>query len=374
MDKQTLSTFCVLLARSLWNPDKPFVEGEIPIINDEGWRAVANFASEHRVAALVADALPLLPEERRLTEEITNIWNAVVYAEEAANATVDETLCALFTALTARGIRTFVGGDAILSSLCLSRWRRMGIDLFIGISHRVATSLYIKGEGGTIMQGDEISYETFSLRGVECKMHFRAAEFHRPTTRRYFHNLEMQAMTTKRACTITIGDTRMSTFSPIFQILCLTADIQRRLISGRAGWREVCGWAMLLHGERTALGIAETRLVEHLDHLRLSRLYNALGHVARQYLHLPCSHYAALRADKKDAQRGAFLLLCINERCVYGCSPCRPYDPDESTRDAAVRLCRLFHRCWRLRHLCPSESFFTPWAMLGRAVKSFFFG
>lgn len=376
MDKQAFSTFCGLVARGLWNPDKPFAEGEIAPLDESRWQSVMDFAAEHRVVALAAGAVALLPEGDRPPAVSVATWHTAVQAAERAAAEADAALCRLHADVAAEGVRAIVIGDAAAAAHCPTplRWGRAGIDLYVEPAGRNAASLYIRRAIGDEAHSVAPFVEGFRYRDQACRLHFRIDLFHRPTACRYFLGLETQAATTRRGGTLAVGDTRIPSFPPTFQILCMTADIQRRLIEGQLGWHEVCAWAMLLHDERTALGIAETRLADHLTRLGLTRLYNALGHVARQCLRLPGSRYAALRADKKSAQRGAFLLLCVNARCVPRCHPGRPYDPDESTRDTAVRLVQLFHRCWRLRHLCPAESFFTPWAMLGRAIKSFFFG
>lgn len=370
MRPQNLQFFYELLSHALWYADKPVDPEDFPTPpSDSEWKEVLGYASAHSVAGIFGQALSLLPQEWRPKEELLSTMTKAISDDDCSYRRHADTLLRLNEALRPYSLRPIFFRNAVWASYYRypEHLRIQGLTAVIAPARR-QTIIHGMEEIGATAEENYMPWEKrYLYQGVRCQLFFQTCVLHCPKSRRYYRELETRAMYALQPCRFNLGDQWLPTFSPVFSIVCQTAYLQRQLILGRITLRQICDWSMLLHKERTALGIAENHLLRHLGNLGLQRLYDALGNFARRRLGLPNTSYAALHTTPKAVALGNSLHTFIEETPQPGDITDPACPAQEKWTSKVIRLILIFTRCWHLRRLCPRESFFAPWAELKAA-------
>jgi hypothetical protein len=242
--------------------------------------------------------------------------------------------------------------DLLIAPSCLNSTRQVLLDFSFsevpGERANTDSRLFVHGE-------------------ITCCLHTQSARFYNPATRQRYLSLETAYRQGDALCRLNFGSSQWYSFPPLFLIIYMTAQIQRQLFDGRPSLRTYCDWLMILHGERTALGIAESSLTLRLSELHLLTLYRALGSVGQQQFRLERNSYAGLsNLTEHELQLGQWLWSAFVEQRIPKCRPGLAY------RDGLTFLRKI--KCWsqlsrrsaQLHSLCSSESGFAPWVWITR--------
>jgi hypothetical protein len=339
----------------------------------------------HRHPDMGPETLPLHHASGELIESITRYHMQALFsaafstpyrsdlAPELTNRQVTEQLLDVLNRLHAQLHQRSICALPVGTSAVITYFRTAGntmlldgrIDLLVGAAYLPAVHHIMQHEGFTAQPADAYGRTLYTHGALRCCLHTTSAHFYCPSTRNRYRSLETGYRQSDSLCHQAIGDTRWESFPPVFLIIYITARIQQELIAGQPSLRTFCGWVMALHGERTALGIAEHNLYIRLRELHLHHLYRALGSAAADYLGLPRDSYACLsRISEREQQQGDRLWQYFVEQRIQKCRPGLAYR-DGLTFIRKVKCWgELYRRCTHLRNLCGQEASFAPWVWL----------
>lgn len=364
MHSENIQFFYELLARALWNADKPVDPEDFPPPPTEGdWPEVLEYASAHSVAGLFGQALSLLPEAWQPKQEGPSSVEKIISDDDSSYRRHAEALISLHAALRSCGLRPVFFKSTVWASYYPhpEHLRIHDLAFFIAPAQQSA-ALRCMAEKGAKPATPHVTWEKrYLYHGLHCQLFFKTHVFSCSYSRRYYRELEAHAMQPSQLCKFNLEGQWLPMFPPLFSIVCQTAYLQRQLLLGRITLRQICDWTMLLYSERTSLGIAENQLLRHLRKLDLQRLYDALGNLARRHLGLPNSSYAAVHANAKGIALGERLYQSVQGIPLAGDVSDPACLPQEKWRIKVANLMRIFKRCRQLRSLCPRESLFMPW-------------
>ena len=146
----------------------------------------------------------------------------------------------------------------------------------------------------------------------------------------------------------------------------------RLLIIGELHLCHIINWAVMLHRERTALGISEPKLIRHLEAMRLTQLYRALGAIADRYFQLDADTHAGLsELTANDINRGELIFQNIIDGHLPHCPPYKHPSSNDAITTKFKAYINLIRRCYILRGILPRECFCTPFFTLQDTIKTF---
>lgn len=365
----TVQLLFILLRQSLWqNADK-----EIHLLagtSASEWDALLQLSVSHGVAAIVHDAFSSLSSDSTPTQEVLIKWTGITISQERHSLSLSCALTEIHHRLLAKGIdNTPFKGAALAACYPHPLHRQYGdIDLYIKSAHRKEIAALFSADGGVREKELAILHDTYKYKDILWEFHFRTLYLASCRNRKILQKMEERYCRKTQLSSFTLQEETLPTFPPIFNIIYLTGHIGRHLLAEQIHLRQICDWAVVLHHERTALGIGEQTLLEYLDDLGMTRLYRALGHIAVRYFGLDASAHAGLdHLSEKDARRGDFILQSILDGHFPHCKPYQAHNPNESFMTKVKAFWQLVRRCQAMRDIYPRESFFTPFSALKNA-------
>jgi hypothetical protein len=272
--------------------------------------------------------------------------------------------------LTSRGITALpLGATATLNLYRTGRNLLLlegGIDLLVAPACLPALRLLLAADGFAEQAAERPADPLNFTRGdLSVRLHTRSARFYSRTGRLRYQQLETAYRQSDSLGHQSIGNSRWAAFPPLFLIIYMTARIQQELFAGRPLMRSLCDWLMTLHGERTALGIAETNLEIRLRELHLYHLYRALGCIAQTHFGLERNSYAALsRLTDAELRQGQWLWSAFVDRRIPKCRPGLTYRDGLTFLRKVKCWMQLSARCTQLQGLCGREAGAAPWVWL----------
>jgi hypothetical protein len=241
-----------------------------------------------------------------------------------------------------------------------------GVDLLVAPACLPALRQLLTADDFTEQSAERASAPLTFVRGaLSIRLHTRSARFYSRTGRLRYQQLETAYRQSDSLGHQSIGNSRWAAFPPLFLIIHLTARIQQELFAGRPLMRSLCDWLMTIHGERTALGIAETNLEIRLRELHLYHLYRTLGCIAQTQFGLERNSYALLsRFSDAELRQGQWLWTAFVDRRIPKCRPGLTYRDGLTFLRKVKCWMQLSARCTQLRSLCGREASAAPWVWL----------
>jgi hypothetical protein len=242
------------------------------------------------------------------------------------------------------------------------------IDLLIAAACLPAVRQYLLDARFTERPSEERDAQLFVRGELTCALHTTSARFYSPAGRKLYQSLETAYRQSDALHHQSIGNSQWPAFPPLFLIIYMTARIQQELFAGQPSLRSFCDWMMVLHGERTALGIAESNLEIRLRELHLHHLYRALGYIAQAQFGMERNSYACLsRFTDHEAHLGDWLWRALVERRIPKCRPGLAYRDGLTFAYKVKYWSQLSQRSAQLQSLCRREANLAPWMWLFHA-------
>jgi len=379
---QSQQLLLLLLERALQQHHDNSNQDPLPLAADTPlsklWTNAIAHAEYQQVSGVAFDALPLLPKQQQPDKETTLQWTVHVCSNERNFY--------LYTQQCLEGLKELNRLECtivLMKGLLLAQLypkpehRPIGdVDLYIEQSQLPLITKYLKEQGAHVDEQFDAKHVAATFRGLYWEFHFKSIFFfYRQTDKRY-QQIEKELTLPEALCTETIcvcpsgENATVQAFPPLLEILYLTAHIQHHLLLEEIYLRHVVDWMLALHHNRTALAIAESHLIRHLQQLKLYRLYRALGYIGVTYLGFENDSYAGLSGlAKADKCHGEYLLKIILQRHVPGCKPYQAHTPDESWATKTHLYIQLVLRCFHLLQLIPQEALAAP---IGYLVNTFY--
>ncbi len=360
----------ILLRQSLWqNADKEMhLLAGLPTSE---WENLLQLSVSHGVSAIVHDAFSSSSPDSAPQQKLLMKWTGITIRQEQLSLSLSRALTEMHHRLLAKGIdNTPFKGAALAACYPRPLHRQYGdIDLYIKSAHRKEVAALITADGGAQEKELAILHDTYKYKEILWEFHFRTLYLASCRNRKTLQKMEERYCRKTQLSSFTLEGETLPSFPPIFNIIYLTGHIGRHLLAEQIHLRQICDWAVVLHHERTALGIGEQTLLEYLDDLGMTRLYRALGHIAVHYFGFDAASHAGLdHLSEKDARRGDFILQSILDGHFPHCKPYQAHSPKESFMTKVKAFWQLVRRCRAMRDIYPRESFFTPFAALKNAI------
>jgi len=373
MKNTTSAILFELLNRSL-APDRNIPTGEysnaIGTPDRKTWLSLISLAEQNEVSGLIYDAVLTLPKEQQPDLEIMMRWTASVQSIERDNRLFRQHLSEVFDQFESKNLTPILMKGLTLSSLYPNPLHRPigDVDLFVPIDRLHQIALCLQSIGGEIDSLYDVKHTTAQCNGLHWELHNQSAFFYSQSLNKRFRIFEFEETSPENLLHTQIEGHRVQYFPPLFNIIYLTAHFQHHLLMERISMRQVVDWALALHHERIALGIAENNLICTLKHLGLYRLYKALGYIAIHRLGYSACGYAGLtKLSSSDRINARLLLRTLLTGHVPGCRAFVPHLTSDNTYQRIVHFFELCKRCFILFRLSPQEAFATPFGFLRQA-------
>lgn len=336
------------------------------------WLDIISVAEKQEVCGLLFDAIATLPAEQKPDQELLMRFAATIMNMEQGNKSYRQEVVKMFDSLKAEGLDPILlKGLAIAELYPNPLHRHVGdIDLFVPLDRQHQFIKCFEKDGAKKDTEFDAKHTLLKHNGFSWELHFRSTYFFHPRSEHRFRILEAEDTSADMLCHETIDERSVTVFPPMLNMVYLTAHIQHHLVLEYVTLRQVIDWTLILHHERTALGIGEVALVRQLERLGLYKLYRAIGYISTTYLGLAANSYAGLsKLSKSDARRGEYLMKIIMQGHVPGCSAYNVRSKNDTMLTRIKLYGELVKRCFFLRNLCLRESFATPFGFAVNALR-----
>lgn len=361
------------------NDDEPLpLPPSIEPVSAALWRDTAVLAESMEVGGLAFDALGTLVEGQRPEGELLMRWTAAVCAGERDYRRYRERCLQTLGQLAELRLPiVLMKGLAVARHYPVPEHRPIGdVDLYVGERFLQQVTDWFVAHGAETDPLPDDKHTLLRHNGLNWEIHFRSIYFYNQRSERRYRMYEAEETAEEELISERLSDgpagTTVATklFPPVLEMLYLTAHLQHHLILEEITLRHIVDWMMVLHHNRTALGIGEIQLQRQLDRLGLTRLYRAIGYIAIHHLGFDSNSYAFLtHFSDKEKERGEYLLRIILDRHIPGCRPYCPRVKEESTMIRLKHYHQLLLRCYHLIRLTPREALSAPIGFLVHAWR-----
>ncbi len=364
-----------LLNRSL-SPVRHTPDGEhsdtIGHPDRKAWLWLITLAEKNEVSGLVYDAVITLPKEQQPDLEVMMRWTAMIQSTERDNRLYRQRLSEVFDRLMSQQLTPILMKGLTLGNLYPNPLHRPvgDVDLFVPIDKQRQFAQCLLSMQGEVDNLFDTKHTSARCNGLNWELHFRTMHFYSRSIDKKYQLLEKEETAPDSLFHEEIDNRQVLVFSPIFNIIFLTAHFQHHLLMERIRLRQVVDWMLALHHDRTALGIAERNLVQTLKQLGLYRIYCALGYIAIHHFGFSASGYAGLtHLTPADKLRGRFLVRVLITGHIPGCRPFILRQEKDSLLKRMQHLVELTKRCCILFQFCPQEAISTPFGFIRQAIR-----
>lgn len=375
MTNTTSKLLFELLNRGL-APDRHIPKGEqldsIGHPDRKAWLSLITLAEQNEISGLVYDSVQTLPQDQQPDFEVMMRWTASIQSMERDNLLYLKHLFEVFDCFEKQQLHPIVMKGVTLSQLYPNPLHRSvgDVDLFVPLDQQHRFSECLTSMDGEVDTHFDTKHTTAKCNGLNWELHFRTMHFYNNRIDKRYNLFEQEETSIENLFHTEINKHQVLIFPPVFNIIYLTAHFQHHLLMERISLRQVVDWALVLHHERIALGIAETNLVQTLTQLGLYRLYKALGYIAIQYFGYSAKGYAGLTAlTTADKLRGRLILRALITGHLPGCKPFIPRLDSDSWTKRLHHFFELCKRCFVLFELSPLETISTPFGFIHHAIK-----
>jgi len=375
MKNTTTTLLFELLNRSL-APNRNIPTGEhsdtIGQPDRKTWLTLVTLAEQNEISGLLFDAVLTLPKDQQPDLEVMMRWTASIQSMERDNRIYRQHLSEVLDCFESHQLTPILMKGLTLSNRYPNPLHRPvgDVDLFVPIDQQHLYAQCLKAMGGEIDNLIDVKHTLAQCNGLNWELHFRTMHFYSKYIDKQYHLLEMEETAPDCLYHEKIDIHKVLVFSPLFNIIYLTAHFQHHLLMERISLRQVIDWTLALHHERIALGIAEVNLVRTLKRLGLYRLYKALGYIAINHLGYSATGYAGLtNLTSADRLRGRLILRALITGHIPGCRTFVPHLASDNTRKRIVHFYELCKRCFVLFQITPREAFSTPFGFLHQAIR-----
>ena len=303
----TISRFLTLLRASLWDVPAEsiqFSDGETD------WDSIIELAMHQTVAALVINGAMSLTKESLPPRDWINRGIYFLEQNRRTHLLLDNCVAESVATLRNSGI-----GSVLLKGQAYARYypnptlRQCGdIDLYVGGSdfykaYQVACGAGWKSDERFVPQGKH--YGCY-LKNVHLELHRIAAQLISPKRDRFFQKWSREELSTNLFGYF-IGNERITTPSPLFDVLFVFSHLYYHFILGGIGLRHICDWAMILHTHHGKYSHQE--LEQLLKTFGLMKGWHILVPMLTGYLHLPESECPFLMSKYTKKSNKVFSII-----------------------------------------------------------------
>ncbi|MDR0898152.1 MAG: nucleotidyltransferase family protein [Oscillospiraceae bacterium] len=314
------------------------------------WPALLSLAQEHKIDALLIDALCLLPEPLQPPPEVFAPWQQQAMMTMFSQALLAEQLHRLLAAFEAAGLRVVVlKGVALKPLYPQPDLRTMSdADLLIGESDAAAGLALAESQGFTLIEEEPGVKVLGGQEGLRVELHARLFD---QTAYGFLSRLDEAALfplsITARGA-VYGGEAWL--FPPLEHALFMLCHMAKHLITTGFGLRQTADLALFVGAYDAEIDWA--RFWAIAGDLGLSAFAAALLDIGARYLSLPEGRWAA--DAPRSAEAADALLLDILQAGVFG-------NQDDARRRSAAVVYRAYdakdaNRGRILRALFPSPN------------------
>ena len=282
MKNKNANLFLSLLREAIWH------SGGITLKELSAEHAMNLFAlaEKQAVLGLIIDAL--IRYNVRMPQKI--VFNIVGAFEQIkrGNHRVNEGVAKLHELMEAYGINYAVmKGQVVASYYPNSLIRQSGdIDYYCNSIYYERSMQAVNEKWGIQpeIHGSE-KHSDYDYLGNIYEAHFLLTDLHRRQRNEYFQSL----IDEDKRGTVTIGETKIRTFSPTLHSLYIFLHIYFHLVELGVGLRQFCDWAMILHACKD--DIDHEAIKKHLKVFGMEKAYRACGAILVRDLGLPADEF-----------------------------------------------------------------------------------
>ena len=232
----TQKALLTLLAQALWGNGGALVEAD--------WEQVEELAKDQGVLPMLYRGAikykDIIPAER------IRIWRGAMYAAVLQNDHMNQAQSEILCWLSEKGIRAAIlKGASVARYYTPSDMRYLGdIDLLIDQSNLDLTSEILKDHGYRLNEHDHDFHVSFVRGDVILELHYKASTV--PSGKGGQAAAEIMDRFLDEATQVSMNDMSFPALSEKHQALMLLMHMERHVIAGGIGLRQLCDWAIFL--------------------------------------------------------------------------------------------------------------------------------
>ena len=344
MMEKAQATLLQLVRMALWG-----VEGAI-VPSAPEWDKVLHLANKQTVLGLVAEAVPLLPEEIKPDRQICMKLHAFALKVVNSHVLLNRKVAELKGRLDVLGVHSVLfKGQGVALNYPNPTSRQCGdIDMWVGEKNFSRVHEVMKlGSDEDPDKFRHLKHFNVEEDGVEIEIHriaeilpgFRKDRMFQEWTKRYLEGPDI--------CMAEIGGVPVNLPPVQFNALYIMNHAWHHFIVGGIGLRQLCDWVMFLH--RNCNEIDSDVLRKDLERFGLMRAWQILAGVAVRHLGLPQAE-CPLYTGKYDKE-SVLMLDVVWSEGNFGHHPDRKRSPRpkghfagkfHSFRNHTARIARIF--------------------------------
>lgn len=296
-----------LLKSALWGVPS----GDIP--DDVDWTEVLSHARKQTVTGLVADAIQMIPEDKRPASDVMNHLRTSRVVSIRTHSMLDTRLAEVLSILRKEGVEPVLfKGQGLALNYPDPTARQCGdIDLYVGgPDYEKSCAAALKAFGAHEHDAESIKHYHLKYKEVDVELH-RIAE----SLPGYFIDRRYQEWTLKHLHgqslrKVDIGGVEVQLPPYQFDCVYVLNHLWHHFVNGGIGLRQVCDWTMYLHRFHDRI---DSDVLRHdLKRFRLNKVWNVFASIAVHHLGLPAEE-CPLYDGRKDKSAAAVLDYIFSE-------------------------------------------------------------
>ena len=326
-------------------------------IADIDWLRIFELSVEQTVTGTVADAFTKLNEEVKPTKRVMLQWIARVANIEQTNKKQNESLEKLINEIKHLGTQPIlIKGQGFALNYPTPIHRQCGdIDIFFKTKeecNRAITWAHkIDPEAKESFENKrERKHYTFIYKNSIVEIHHFLCLFENKRLQALLQTIIKEELNKEENSVIYINGSECLILPPTLSVLHQIIHISRHLLEAGIGMRQICDLATYL--EKYCDSINKEHLQAYIINLELENIAEAIGFIIHKYLGLSITKVPfKIKEDNAD-----FILNEIFEGGNFGTNRTQYRDTKFNIIRKIKSIVYFYHRCYKYRHLLPSES------------------
>ena len=332
-------------------------QNDICSITDIDWLRIFELSVEQTVTGTVADAFTKLHEDAKPTKKIMLQWIARVANIEQTNKQQNKTLAELINEIKLLGTQPIlIKGQGFALNYPTPIHRQCGdIDIFfqtkeecnraITWAHRIDPEAV-----ESIENRRERKHYTFIYKNSIVEIHNFLCLFENKKLQGLLQTIITEELNKKGKSVISINGSECLILPSTLSVLHQIIHISRHLLEAGIGMRQICDLTTYL--EKYYDSINRENLQTYIINLELENIAEAIGFIIHKYLGLSITKIPfKIKEDYAD-----FILNEIFEGGNFGINRTLYRDTKFNIIKKIKSIVYFYHRCYKYRHLLPSES------------------
>lgn len=330
---------------------------DICSITNIDWLRIFELSVEQTVTGTIADAFTKLREDAKPTKKIMLQWIVRVANIEQTNKKQNESLEKLINEIKQLGAQPIlIKGQGFALNYPKPLHRQCGdIDIFFKTKEEcnkaIAWAHKIDPEAKESFENKrERKHYTFIYKNSIVEIHNFLCLFENKRLQGLLQTIIKEELNKEENSVIYINGSECFILPPTLSVLHQIIHISRHLLEAGIGMRQICDLATYL--EKYCDSINRESLQTYIINLELENIAEAIGFIIHKYLGLSITKVPfKIKEDNAD-----FILNEIFEGGNFGTNRTQYRDTKFNIIRKIKSIVYFYHRCYKYRHLLPSES------------------